>query len=226
MLKFFFWLLVLANGALFAYHQGYLDKLFPDGREPGRAARQFNADRIRLLPAQAATARVEKPVVEAVSVAAPQAAACIEVGDFSAAEAKRIEPLLALLSSPDRVVRRTLQESARYIVLIPPQGSKEGADKKIAQLRQLGVADFYAIQDDSDLRWGVSLGIFKSEDGARARLEALNRKGVRSARIMPYASAPSRFAYQVQGAGEDVRSGLEKLKTEFLHAEIRDCASA
>lgn len=227
MLKFFFWLLVLANGALFAYHQGYLSWLFPDGREPARAAKQFNAGQIKLISAKEALAE-EKPAVQTVAAApaAPEKTACVEVGNFDAAEAKRIEPMLALLASSDRISKRAVQEGERHIVMIPPQGSKENAEKKAAQLRALGVTDFYIIQDNSNLRWGISLGIFRSEDAARAQLAALNQKGVRSARLSPYAAGTSRSAFQIRGADDNVKSGLEKLKVEFPREEIRECDTA
>jgi hypothetical protein len=225
MLKFVFWLLVLANAVLFAYHQGYLEKLFPSGHEPGRISRQLNADKVKPVSASA-LANAEKPAVQPVSAsvaAAPEKAGCVEVGNFDADESKRIEPLIALLASPDRIAKRTLQEDARHIIMIPPQGSKDAAEKKAAQLRHLGVSDFYIIQDNSDLRWGISLGIFKSEEAARGLLATLNQKGVHSAKMAPYAAGTPKTAFQIRGADDGVKNSLEKLKAEFPHEEIREC---
>ena len=56
MLKFVFWLLVLANAALFAYHQGHLNWLFPDGRECVKRAAVCSLTRLP-SPRQAAIRR-------------------------------------------------------------------------------------------------------------------------------------------------------------------------
>src|SRR4051812_33277666 len=113
MLKLFFWFLLLANGALFAFHQGYLDTLLSDTREPPHIAIPLNADKIKLVnetnttpPVASTPAPVVAPV--AASVPAPEPAAvapdkkpeivaCTEIGNFNAAEAKRFEEKLATL---------------------------------------------------------------------------------------------------------------------------------
>ncbi|MBS0309349.1 MAG: SPOR domain-containing protein, partial [Proteobacteria bacterium] len=178
MLKFFFWLLLLANGALLAYQQGYLDTWFADNHEPGRLAKQLNADKIRLLPANTGKPAVADTGKKALADAAdidtlPAVAAdasknqdatvvpaCTEFGNFSDAEAKRFEAQLTPLALGKRLSRRTLTEGGSHMVFIPPQGNKENAEKKIGELRRMGITDFYLVQDNSPMRWSISLGIF------------------------------------------------------------------
>lgn len=228
MLKFFFWILLLANAALLAYQQGYLDAMVPSGREPGRMSNQLNADRIRLIPAAAATS-----AAAGVSVASAAAegkntepAACIEIGNFSADEAKRFEARLAALSLGDRIARRGIQEVVTHMVYIPPQGDKEGADRKAAELRRLGIDDFYVIQDNSPLRWAISLGVFKVEEKARAHLVDLSRRGVRSARIGPYNVTTAMVAFQLRELDADMKAGVDRIKADFPKQEMRGCESA
>ncbi|HEV2610255.1 MAG TPA: SPOR domain-containing protein, partial [Noviherbaspirillum sp.] len=223
MLKFFFWILLLANAGLLAYQQGYLDELVASGREPGRLQNQLNADRIRVAPVSAqasAPAAVEtaakiaavdqpasipsspaQPAPQAAAVAAQKAElpSCVEIGNFNAADAQRFEARLATLSLGDRVSRHGVQEVLRHMVYIPPQTDKEAADRKTAELRQLGITDFYVIQDNSDMRWAISLGVFKNEDIARAHLADLNRKGVRSARIGERMLTTKAVAFRFKG---------------------------
>jgi cell division septation protein DedD len=129
MLKFLFALLLLANGLLWAYGEGYLGQLDGQLRQPQRMAQQLNADRLKLIakpgamaseadadtamPAQASAA---SEAVAAASVAnpapteslAPPAAAsaaapplaCIEIGDFSSPEAAHFASRLAPLALP------------------------------------------------------------------------------------------------------------------------------
>jgi hypothetical protein len=225
MLKFFFWVLLLANAALFAYRDGYLDTMLPSGREPGRMSDQLNADKIKLIPASAAAdadvpaAREEKREEEKNT----EVTACTEIGNFSADDAKRFEARLAALSLRERVSRRSIQEAVTHMVYIPSQGDKDGADRKAAELRRLGIDDFFIIQDNSPLRWAISLGVFKVEEKARAHLVNLSRKGVRSARIGPYNVTTTMVAFQLRELNADMKAGVEKIKADFPKQEMRAC---
>ncbi|RJG03139.1 SPOR domain-containing protein [Noviherbaspirillum sedimenti] len=276
MLKFIFWALLLINGALFAYHQGHLDSLLPVSREPARLAQQINADKIRLLPAdarpanQAPASPAANPAIDPASKAEPVAAAatlvaaadaalpvvevkpdadkkaeaekkadadkkveankkadrlvCTEIGNFSEADAGRFEARLAALTPGARLSRRVIREVSSHMVYIPPQGSKENADRKVDQLRGLGVTDFYMIQDQSEMRWGISLGIFSTEEAAKKRLEQLKQQGVRSGRIGAR-NAVNKVAFQLRALDAAGREKVEKIKTDFPQQQQHNCAA-
>jgi len=249
MLKFFFSLLLLANAALFAYQRGYFEPLLPSGREPGRASRQLNADRIKLIPepkAAAATAAtapdaaassaatpistaIAAPVSATAVTAAsktPVVSTCTEFGNFNADDAKRFSAQLAALSLGERVTRREVPGAVSHIVYISPQADKDAAEKKAGELRRLGVNDFYIIQDNSSLRWGISLGVFKLEEAARAYLTTLNQKGVHSARIGQRSAASGLTAFQLHNLDATARSAVEKIKAGFPKQEMRSCEAA
>lgn len=238
MLKLLFWSLVAVNGALFAFHQGYLAKLIPDGREPARMARQFNAYKIKLIappqlgtdaaPAAASATGADHtpelgPLLAREQHAAP---ACTEIGNFDAAEAKRFETELAGLALGGKVSRHAVQEVASRIVFIPSQGSREAADKQVSELRSLGINDSYIIQDGTELRWGISLGVFKSEDTARAYLAVLTQKGVRNARLGPHSMTSNRVSFQLRDLDAAAKARLAKLAGDFPHQRTRACAPA
>jgi hypothetical protein len=242
MLKLLFWCLLLANAALVAYHQGYLNTLVPDGREPNRAAKQLNADKVKLIPASAAAGAATSALDAAPLLASAMLAsnvapntlpnkpqdnvvACTEIGNFDAVEAKRFEARLATLSLGDRLSRRNVADGVRHMVFIPTQGSKEGADKKASELRQLGVTDFYVIQENTDMRWGVSLGIFKSAEAARTHLALLNQRGVRSARLGEYNATPSKIAFQLRELDAGAIGSVERIRSEFPGHETRGCTA-
>ena len=232
MLKFFFWILLLANAALFGYQQGYLDEIVSSGREPARMQNQFNADKIRVLPASAAasapmTAPAVTPaetVAQKVDVKA-EVQTCAEIGNFNAEDAQRFEARLAALALGDRVSKHRVREVLRHMVYIPPQADKESVDRKAAELRRLGVTDFYVIQDDSDMRWAISLGVFKAEEAARAQLVDLNRRGVRSARIGERALTTKAVAFRFKEWNAEIKESVEKIKAEFSKQEMRECAA-
>jgi hypothetical protein len=231
MLKILFFCLLLINGGLIAFQQGYLDDLFPSTREPVRLKQQLNADKLKLLApadlsATSTTASTSTPVSApaAEKVAAPSTTAavvaCTEVGSFDEPEAKKFETKLAALSLGDRLTRRTITDGTRHIVYIPPLANKEAADKKGAELKRLGVEDFFVIQDNSALQFGISLGVFKTEEAAKKHLADLNQKGVRSARI---ASHGGKVAFQLRGLDAAAQTSLQKIKESFPKQDVHEC---
>ncbi|HJV81688.1 SPOR domain-containing protein [Noviherbaspirillum sp.] len=235
MLKFFFWILLLANAGLFAYQRGYFDAMLPSGREPARISQQLNADKIKLVPASAAqpapaspTPPVTAPTEAPVSAVEKkeEMLACAEIGNFNAEDAKRFREQIATLSLGDRLVQHPVREVASHMVYIPPQADKEAAEKKAGELRRLGVEDFYIIQDSSSLRWGISLGVFKQEEAARAFLVSLNQKGVRSARIGERSVTSSLVAFQLRGLDAATKSAVDKISAAFPKQEMHSCEAA
>lgn len=198
---------------------------------------QLNADKIKLLPpgtvkkpavASAATAPPDTASVSAVAAIAPepkvaQRVACTEIGDFALPEMKRIEQRLASLSFGERQLRRNVMEATSHIVYIPSQGSKAGADKKAGELRRIGVTNFFIIQDKSPLRWGISLGVFKTDAAAKAHLANLNRKGVRSARIGARSVSTVKVAYQLRQLDPAELQALDKIMENYPEQKKRDC---
>jgi hypothetical protein len=235
MLKILFFCLLLINGGLIAFQQGYLDDLFPSTREPVRLKQQLNADKLKLLapadlpatstaststPASAPAAeKVAAPVMAPTTTAT--VAVCTEVGSFDEPEAKKFETQLAALSLGDRLTRRTITDGTRHIVYIPPLANKDAADKKGAELKRLGVEDFFVIQDNSALQFGISLGVFKTDEAAKKHLVDLNQKGVRSARI---ASHGGKVAFQLRGLDAAAQTGLQKIKESFPKQDVHECS--
>jgi len=234
MLKFIFWSLLLANAGLFAYQQGYLNAWIPDGHEPARMERQLHPELIKTVATNDATAAPasEAPKVTASSTASSAATAtaskseplvCKEIGTFDSAGAKRFETMLQPLALGDKLMRKDNEEVANNIVYIPSQGSKEGADKKAGELRHLGVTDFYIIQDAGDMHWGISLGVFKTEEAARAFLTSLNQKGVHSARLGTHSIAAVKVTFQLNGIDSAAVAGIDKIVADFPHVESHAC---
>lgn len=247
MLKILFGLLLLINSGLFAYQQGYLDSLSPSSREPSRLSQQLHADKLKLISTTAAVAVDDKAgaksdiksETKAAVIGLPEAEknlaradkmsnvlACTEVGNFDTAEAKKFETQLAGLSLGDRLTRRTIPENVRHMVYIPPLPNKEAADKKAGELKRLGVEDFFVIQDNSSLQWGISLGIFKSEEAARNQLAALNQKGVRSARVGAHTPTGTKVVFQLRGLDVATKNSVAKMKEAFPKQELRECGVA
>lgn len=240
MLRVVFFLLLAVNAALFALGRGYFGNFQADAHEPARLRKQLNANRITLLPAApaGAPAGAEAAVAVAPTTApapaiappkpapkAPELFACTEVGNFLLADARRFEARIAPLELGDRQSRYNVpgQEISSYIVYIPSLGSKEAADKKAGELKQLGVDSYFVMSDNTPMRWAISLGVFKLEAGAQNLLAALVKQGVHSAKVGPRYGSSKQLAFQFRNLDRATRGRLDQIKAAFPAQEMRTC---
>ena len=230
-MRLLFLLLLAANLALFAWTQYYAP---PEGAsDPEPARRQISPEKIRLVaakdlsgPAPAAPKRpaetVPAPAPAQVAASAPPGA-CIEWGGFAVAEAPRAEQALAPLALGARLTQRRSDETAGWWVFIAPQPNRAAALKKTAELKGLGIDDYFVMQDEGKLRWAVSLGIFSSEDAAKSRLESLRAKGVRSAQVGERETQVAKIWFQVRGPDAALQAKLKGIAQGLPGTEVRNC---
>jgi hypothetical protein len=111
--------------------------------------------------------------------------ACFELSNLDEANARKVSTQLNGLKLGTRLQTKKVEESTQWLVFIPPRPDKPSAEKKIAELKALGVSETYLINDNSSLRWAVSLGVFSSREAADVQLEKLKEKGVKTAKVGP-----------------------------------------
>ena len=178
--------------------------------------------------APAATPATASPAQPAAAQVATVTPSCTEVGNFTAADARRFSDQLASLKLGDKVVQKLTQDVTSHMVYIPPQDGREGAERRVAELRRLGIGDFYVIPDsfpNPALRSGVSLGIFRTEEAAKAYVGQLISRGVRSARIIARRSGAGKQVFQLRDLSPEARTALENIKSAFPDQEIRACSA-
>jgi hypothetical protein len=233
-----FLLLVAANLALYAWFQHYSPAESAVDPEPAR--RQISPEKIRLLEGKELTGLVPpaeksaaKPAAPAPAGAAPAGTtpagaaapggACIEWGGFAVAEAPKAEQALAPLALGARLSQRRSEETAGWWVYIPPQGNRAAAMKKTAELKALGIDDYFVLQDEGKMRWAVSLGVFSGEELAKSRLEALKTKGVRSALMGERETQVPKVWFQLRGADAALQARFRETAPGFPGTEVHDC---
>jgi hypothetical protein len=250
MLKFFVGFLLLTNVALFAYNAGYLGAGNTEGREPARLRNQLNPQLIHIvnpLPVSGQPSIPDQPSkagsmaqsvgnanqfdskatsTAGVSPATSPNSACFEIGNFDLAEARRFESQVAPLALAKHLTRRTVQDVERYIVYIPALADKVRTERKLNELRQLGVTDFYVLDSASDFPGAISLGVFKNEDAAQVHLAELAKKGVVSAKVTARTSSNSKVAFQLTDLSESTRIAINKIQLGFSHQQTRACESS
>ena len=220
-----FLLLVLANLALYAWLRYGL----PEPAEPAPQSRQIAPDRLKVvaptsLPPVTAAPKPPPPAPAPVAAAAPAPAlACMEWGSFTVADATRAEQALEPLGLGARVAQRRTEEHAGWWVFIPPQGNRQRALRKAAELKQLGVEEYFIVQEEGAMRWALSLGVFRTEEAAQARLVALRDQGVRTARIGTRDTMVPKVWLQVKGVDAPLQARLKEIARQVEGSELKDC---
>lgn len=231
-MRVFFLLLVAVNLGLFAWSKYYATPDSAADPEPPR--RQVNPEGIRLLtgPELAGLPALKpSPAAEGAQGVLADASArglaaggnCAEWGGFSVAESPRAEQVLEPLALGARLSQRRSEEKAGWWVFIPPQGNRAAAMKKTAELKALGIDDYFVLQEESNMRWAVSLGVFSSEEAAKTRLETLRARGVRSAQTGERDTQVTKIWFQVRGADIALQARLRGFAQALPGTEIRDC---
>jgi hypothetical protein len=109
------------------------------------------------------------------------------------------------------------------MVMLPPQGSREAADQKTAELHGMGITDTFIIQDNSARRFGIALGTFRTEEAAQTHLESMLRRGARTARIAEVGTGPARLAIQLRSLDPAAEAQVTRARAEYPRLEERPC---
>jgi len=229
--RLLFLLLLAANIALFAWMR-FLAPADPGvDRQP--LARQIDPHKLRIVserelaPPRTAPARPApaqpKPPAEAPRASA--SIACLEWGSFSAQDASGAAKALEALELGARLAQYRGEETASWWVHFPPQGSRANALKKAAELRKLGIRDFFVVQDPGPAQWSLSLGLFTTQDAARAHLAALKERGVRTAVIGERETRVPKVWFQVREVDAALKARLDELAKDYDGATLHECAT-
>jgi len=212
-LRTVFFLTVLGNLLLFAYANGYLSRS-GDG-EPDRLASQIEPGSIRIVSRGVAPVAGEPP-----------AEGCRAFSGLTEAQAQALADLLRGRDPKLGVGMRPVEMPTSWWVYLPPQKNRREADKKAAELKKLGLEDFLVVQESGPNQFAVSLGLYKSEQGARERLAAVQGKGARSARIQVRESPTDKMLVEVRGPLERFARALADLPADLDAPTPADCGTA
>lgn len=211
-----FFLLALANVAFFAF--AWSGGGAEASGEAQIIAQQLYPEKIRLLASEQVSALTRKPEPA-------KAAACLEWGAFVGGDAERAQQALQPLELGAKLTQRKQEEAAGFWVYIPPLANRQLATQKAGELKRLGVDEYFVVPDDPKWRNAISLGVFKTEEAAKAHLDALRVKGVKSATVGPRDPQPGKTYFQVREPSPSLATRLNELKQGFAGTEVRECAS-
>lgn len=216
-LRWLFVLLLLANAALFGWMQLPQDK---GGSESMAAHAPYHGEKIRLISEEEAQ---RQPAPAATEPATAQI--CMEWG-FPPQDLERAQAAVKTLrlAEDDVSVRKPAEKSGNYWVYIPPLKSKQEANKKVEELKSLGVQDSFVMQDNNKWRYAVSLGLFSTEEAAAKYLGQVRDKGVKSAKTVQRDHEGGHASLVIKASRENLEMELVKLKQDFPGSELKAVA--
>lgn len=209
--------LVLANVAFFAWSRYFAPS--QAAVNPATLARQNEPEKLKIVPPSQLPAAPQAPK----SVAPVSLGGCLEWGSFTLTDYRRAEKALEPLALGARLAPRRTEETASWWVFIPPQPNRQAALRKAAELKSLGVEDYFIVPDEGDFRWAISLGVFRSEEAAQARLGVLRAQGVRSAVVGSRETVVPKVWLQVKGIDPALESRLKEVARQVEGSELRTC---
>ena len=202
-------LILLANLALFAYAR----IVGAGGGDTARLAQQVQPDKIKVLTS---------PQVAALgpSKLAALSDVCVEWGPFSEPERAKAIADLEPLQLGRLLSQRRVDYDIAFWVNVGPFPSRSAADKRIAELRAQGVTDMSAVEAGRG-QYAVSLGVFRTEQAATTRAEALARQGVRTARVEPRQQLLAQTMLVVRDPQQTVVARLKDLQQQYSGSDLR-----
>jgi VCBS repeat-containing protein len=204
MMRTLFLLFVLANIGFFAWDR-YLRAPPYAGDYASRV--QVTPEKIRLLNAPSAQVKV--------------AAACMEWGAFSGADVARADAAIAELDLLAAQYKRVLVDASGHWVYVPPHKSRADADTSAKLLRARGVTEFAVVQEQTQWRHAISLGIFRTDEAAQAFLKTLRAKGVTEAVAERRENFLRQVVYYVREPSETTVAKLAAMRAALPASEVR-----
>jgi hypothetical protein len=235
MLRLLALLLLLANGAYFAWSQGLLRAagLGPEQQsEPQRVAQQIRPQELQLLnavtsPRSAASApgamAPSGPASTAASapVAANVSLACLQAGPFDERQSALLRRAADSTLPAGAWRLEPAVVSAHWIVYMGKYPDAAALDEKKAELAQHDVP--FQVLTDPALGPGLSLGGFDSRAAALQALPGLAQRGVRTARVVQDRAELRGQLLTLPAVDDRLRAQLGSMKMALAGKPLQAC---
>jgi hypothetical protein len=190
------------------------------GREPERLDRQLQPERLRILSAAGTPAPASTPASPTNTDAG---LVCRQIGGLTPAEAETLAKTLSSL--PDWRIRVIPQEvPPLHWVVIPGLPNRTTSEKKLGELKLLGIEQVQVVEHAAHGPFAVSFAMLPAEPAASDLLQGLQRKGVRSARIILLPGSP-RSQAELHAPTALLAQKMPDLVALFANATVGECAN-
>ncbi|SFO01299.1 Sporulation related domain-containing protein [Formivibrio citricus] len=232
-MKWLFFVFLLANALVLAVIQfgGGAAPIDPRGRE-------INASQVRVVTGQLASktkdaraslpasapaslpAQVAAPVPQTADKAPAAPSVCLRWSGITLEQAPQARNRLKALGLS--AAESGGAENAKFWVYVPPQSTLAEARKKAQQIADLGVDDYFVVNDGKRWQNAISLGVFSSREAGERRLAELREKGVRSAILRDKEDTLKPVTFLLRNVSPDNRKKLEKASGQLRGAELKE----
>lgn len=231
MLRLLALLLLLANGAYFAWSHDLL-RLYGLGpvqqSEPQRVAQQIRPQELLLLKAASphaaaasAPASATPSALASVAIVAAAPASCLQAGPYDEQQSAVLrQAVSSALPAGSWSMARTVVP-AHWIVYMGKYADADAVDEKKAELRLHDVT-FEALTNPA-LAPGLSLGGFDSREAATLALAGLARRGVRTARVVQDRAELHGQLLTLPAVDDKLRAQLDSLKIALAGKALQAC---
>ncbi len=218
MLRLFVLLLLLANGAFFAWSQGYLSSLGlapTQQTEPQRLATQIKPEAIRLL------SPTEAKRMEVLASAPPsKPLECLQSPLLDDSQANSLQAAASNLPAGSWRLEQA-KESPRWIVYMGKYSSAETLTNKKNELRGINVA-FENVKNTA-LEPGLSLGVFPTQADATTAMNNLSKRGIRTAKVVLESPEQSGQILKLPAVDDALRAQLDGIKSAIKSSAFIAC---
>jgi SPOR domain len=147
---------------------------------------------------------------------------CLEWGDFSGPDLARATAALAALQLADKLSQRQVERDIGYWVYIPPLRNRAAVNRKIAELKKLGIREYFVVQVSGHWLNAISLGVFKTREAAQNFLHDLQAKGVHTAQVGERASKLKATIFMLNGVDAATGAKLTAMQKDFAGSELNN----
>jgi hypothetical protein len=204
--KKFLLFVLLLNVAVFGY--GYYRQTAANSSPENERLKPINPESVKILSPQQ-VAKLGPAKVAQLTLA------CAEWGPFNEVELAKAKQLLEPIGLGRTLSTRRVESRADHWIYIPSKGSKAAAERAVAELKRLNVADAFIIPETGAWQWAISLGAFKTRAGADAYFDEARNKGVKTAVYRYREQTWPMTSIVLREPPQSTVQKLEEYKTQF-----------
>lgn len=214
MLRVVLLLLILANLMFYVWAQGFLGAQ-EEGREPQRLTMQIAPEKLHV-----------DVIDSSLATSLPTADSCRLVRGLALNEAQRLQTQVKeKLPDLEMVIKASEAPAILHWVYIPPQPNQLAVDRKLVELKRLGVTNYSVMLDEGADKFSISLGLFNTEQDANQYLQDLLKRGVRSAKVQTRENLLGKAQLEIRGSADLLTKQLPELLIGYANTSIADCPS-
>jgi len=218
MLRLLVLLLVLLNASYFAWSQGLLRAYGwapAEQSEPQRLQQQIRPEAISILSTD------EARRAEQAAQTPPKPPECLQAGLFDDAQAEAVRQAAEAALPAGAWMMETVVEPARWIVYMGKFPNAAALAVKRAELTKMKLK--LQPLNNPALEPGLSLGVYETRAQADAELGTLQRRGVRTARVLEERPEVRHNLLRVPAVDEALRPRLEEIRPALGDKALRGC---